>query len=136
MEKSNLNVAYDIMLKNKQLKFKDLWEKVCEVQGYDEEEAKARMGKFYTNLFMDGRFFTLGENVWDLCDRYTYDVVHENDDKALYREDDETPEVNSEEEEERRENYEYDSSENESDEDGEDGENDSERDEYSSEEDY
>lgn len=100
MIKSNLDVAYDIM-QNKEgsFTFKELWEEICKIQGYDEEESKKRMGKFYTNLFMDGRFITLGENVWDLRDRYTFDRVH-IDMNDVYRDDDEEDEEDDEEENE------------------------------------
>ncbi len=79
MIKSNLDVAYEIMQKSKSsVPFNELWQEVCKIQGYSEEEAKTKMGKFYTNLFMDGRFVALEKNNWEwnLRDRYTFDLAH------------------------------------------------------------
>ena len=54
----------------------DLWNQVAEVQNYPEEEKATKVGKFYTNLILDGRFVNLGDNVWDLRERNTFDKVH------------------------------------------------------------
>ena len=103
MEKSNLDVAYEIMQKRTtSISFADLWKEVCSIQGFSEEFAESKVGKFYTNLFMDGRFITLGENVWDLRDRYTFDRVH-IDMNDVYHDDDEEE---SEEEEDMDEELE------------------------------
>lgn len=99
MEKSNLDVAYDIMLKaTGPMNFQNLWNEICLVQGYSEEEASNRMAKFYTNLFMDGRFITLGDNIWDLRDSYTFDKVH-IDMNDVYHDEDEEEIVDEDEEE-------------------------------------
>ncbi len=77
MTKSNLDVAYDLISsKSEAVSFKDIWEEVVRVQGYDQELARRLMGQFYTNLSLDGRFVTLGENTWDLRSRHTFDKVH------------------------------------------------------------
>lgn len=75
--KSNLDVAFDLIVNTgKEVSFKEIWEEVIRVQGYDEEIAKRLMGQFYTNLSLDGRFVTLGDNKWDLRSRHTFDKVH------------------------------------------------------------
>lgn len=75
--KSNLDVAFDLIVKTgKEVSFKDIWNEIVSVQGYDEETAKRLMGQFYTNLSLDGRFVTLGDNTWDLRSRHTFDKVH------------------------------------------------------------
>lgn len=77
LQKSSLDVAYELVLeKNEPVAFDVLWAKVVEEQNFTEEEANARIAMFYTNLSLDGRFITLGENTWDLRDRYTFDKVH------------------------------------------------------------
>ena len=103
MEKSNLDVAYDIMLKSEgPMTFKDLWNEVCTIQNYSEEEARARIAKFYTNLFMDCRFVTLGENTWDLRDGYKYDDVR-IDEKVIYHDDDNDSSASIDEDEDEEE---------------------------------
>ena len=76
MNKSNLDVAYEIVKNVESISFNDLWNQVAEVQNYTEEEKATRVGKFYTNLILDGRFVNLGDNIWDLRERNTFDKVH------------------------------------------------------------
>lgn len=59
-----------------ELRFVDLWAKVKEELEISPEEEEQRIGRFYTDLSMSGRFVVLGENVWDLRSRHTYDKVH------------------------------------------------------------
>lgn len=61
---------------NGALSFADLYEQVTKVLSMSEEEMKARIGKFYTDLTMDGRFVALTDNHWDLRERHTYEKVH------------------------------------------------------------
>ena len=77
MEKSNLDVAFELVSRKKNpVVFSKLWEEVSQIQGLSEGEAKKRASKFYTALSLDGRFITLGDNTWDLRSRYTFDKVH------------------------------------------------------------
>ena len=77
MEKSNLDVAFELVSKKKNpIEFKKLWNEVSQIQGMSTDEANEKVGKFYTQLSLDGRFITLGENTWDLRSRYTFDKVH------------------------------------------------------------
>lgn len=100
MERSNLDVAFELVSKKKNpITFAKLWEEVSQIQGLNEEESRARAGKFYTSLSLDGRFITLGDNTWDLRTRYTFDRVH-IDMNAVYSDDidDDTEEANTDEE--------------------------------------
>ena len=77
MAKSLLDLAFDRISQSKeQVAFKDLWAYVCQEAGLDEETANKKISPFYTNLKMDGRFVTLGENKWDLRSRHTFDKTH------------------------------------------------------------
>ena len=101
MPKSLLDLAYDYVVASKeQVSFKDLWAYVCKEAGLDEETASRKVSSFYTNLLLDGRFVTLGENQWDLRSRHTFDKVH-IDMKDVYSdvetEDDDTEENEEEE---------------------------------------
>ena len=103
MGKSLLDYAYDFLSHNKgQANFKDLWAYVCKEAGLDEETAAKKVSSFYTNLMLDGRFVTLGENNWDLRSRHTFDKVH-IDMKDVYSdvetEDEDTEEQDSEDKE-------------------------------------
>lgn len=77
MAKSLLDHAYDFINQSKgQVSFKNLWAYICKAADLSEEEASRRLAGFYTNLMLDGRFVTLGENQWDLRERHTFDKVH------------------------------------------------------------
>lgn len=124
MIKSNLDVAYDIMQKSESpISFQKLWEDICKIQEFDEEESKKRMGKFYTNLFMDGRFIFLAGNNWNLRDRYKFqsDYLDEEFEEA----DDSANDDNLDEEEE-----DYDDDSHDEDEDEDYDEEDSQEDEF------
>lgn len=101
MEKSLLDYAFDYVNAAKDsVKFADIWAYVVKEAGLTEEEANAKVARFYTNLMLDGRFVTLGENIWDLRVRHTFDKVHidmrevysdveSDDDKDIEEEDEE-----------------------------------------------
>ena len=77
MEKSLLDHAFDFISSQKEaVPFAKIWEYVVSSAGLSEEEAKAKVSRFYTNLMLDGRFVTLGENLWDLRSSHTFDKVH------------------------------------------------------------
>lgn len=125
MEKSNLDVAFELVSRKKNpVVFSKLWEEVSQIQGLSEEEAKKRASKFYTALSLDGRFITLGDNTWDLRSRYTFDKVHidmnevysdeadevededrSEDDYFIDEEDEESEDEESEDEERSSEDY-------------------------------
>lgn len=75
--KSFVDTAYEAIVRNgAELPFATLWNTVCEELGLTEEDRVNRVSYFYTQLTLDGRFVTLGENVWDLRIRHTFDKVH------------------------------------------------------------
>ena len=102
MSKSLLDYAYDyVSAQKQQSKFQDIWDYCVKEAGLSEDEAKARVSRFYTNLMLDGRFVTLGENEWDLRSRHKFEKVH-IDMSEVYS-DVETFDDDSEEEEEEAE---------------------------------
>jgi len=102
MAKSLIEFAYEFVSKQKgQTSFKKIWEYVVKEAELSPEEAAARVGQFYTNMMLDGRFVTLGENEWDLRTRHTFDKVH-IDMKDVYS-DVETSDDDEEEEVEEKE---------------------------------
>ena len=103
MERSLIEVAYEyVSSKKESSSFKDIWAYVVEKAELTPEEAAAKVSRFYTNLMLDGRFVTLGENEWDLRVRHTFDKVH-IDMKDVYSEVDSEDDVDSEEKEEEDE---------------------------------
>ena len=102
MPKSLLDYAYDyVSAQKEQSKFQDIWAYCVKEAGLSEEEANAKVSRFYTNLMLDGRFVTLGENEWDLRVRHKFEKVH-IDMSEVYS-DVETFDDDSEEEEEEAE---------------------------------
>lgn len=103
MPKSLLDHAYDFVSKSKEpVSFQEIWKYVVEQAGLDEETAARRVSSFYTNILLDGRFVTLGDNNWDLRIRQTFDKVH-IDMKDVYSD----VEENDDDEEEEIEEKEY-----------------------------
>ena len=102
MSKSLLDLAYDyVSAQSQQSKFQDIWAYCVKEAGLSDEEAAAKVSRFYTNLMLDGRFVTLGENEWDLRIRHKFEKVH-IDMSEVYS-DVETSYDDSEEEEEEAE---------------------------------
>ena len=46
--------------------FLDLYNKVCEIKGFNEEEKRAHIAQFYTDITASGDFVYCGEDLWDL----------------------------------------------------------------------
>ena len=74
---SMVDVAYDLMTKKKKpVDFYKLWQEVSEIKGFDQNDQEENESLFYTNITLDGRFITVGENRWDLRSRHKFDEVH------------------------------------------------------------
>ena len=102
MPKSLIEIAYEFVAGNEgSVGFTKIWEHVKQEAGLSEEEANTKAGMFFTNLMLDGRFVTLGDNSWDLRVRHKYESVH-IDMSEVYS-DVETYDEDSEEEEEEAE---------------------------------
>lgn len=77
MGKSKTDIAYEIVKSSKDsVYFHTLWEEVCKIAKLSSEEANEKISYFFTDLSLDGRFITLGDNVWDLRERHAFDKVH------------------------------------------------------------
>ena len=101
MQKSLIEFAFEFVSSKKDpVSFASIWEYVKKEAGLSEEDAAKKAGQFFTNLMLDGRFVTLGENQWDLRSRHTFDKVH-IDMKDVYS-DVETVDDDSEEEVEEK----------------------------------
>ena len=59
----------------------------------DPNEKNEKESLFYTNITLDGRFITVGENNWDLRSRHKFDEVHIDMNDIYTDEDEESEEV-------------------------------------------
>jgi len=77
MSKSLLDYAYDYVSGQKnESTFAKMWAYVKKEAGLSNEEAEKKVGQFYTNLLLDGRFVAVGGNKWNLRSRLKFDEVH------------------------------------------------------------
>ena len=98
-QSSMVDVAHELMTKKKkEVEFSKLYQEVSEIKGFTPEEAEEKMSIFYTDITLDGRFITLGENRWDLRTRHKFESVH-IDMNDIYAELDEEEELMEEDEE-------------------------------------
>ncbi len=105
-DKSMIETAYDFLVEreklpvqDRELPFAELYAHVVESLEMTEDERKANIGRFYSDLSFDGRFVELKDNHWDLRSNHTYSAVH-IDVKDIYSDID-TP--NDDEEEKKEE---------------------------------
>ena len=74
---SMIEAAIAILKENGEaMKFGDLWAKVIARLSIPEDQVSSKIGHFYTDLSFCGTVVVLGDNVWDLRSRHTYDAVH------------------------------------------------------------
>src|SRR5699024_5516049 len=80
-KKSMIELANIILAdEKKEMNFLDLFSKVAEHKGFSEADQDDLLARFYTDLNEDGRFTTLGSNLWSLKRWYPVDQTSE---KAL-----------------------------------------------------
>lgn len=84
-----IELAYKLLSESKQpIAFKDLWDKIkAELEIGPDEEA-SRIGHFYTDLSLDGRFIQDGDYTWNLRSRTLFDQTHI--DTSVFYENEET----------------------------------------------
>ena len=97
-QESMVNIAFEILTKSAgAMSFYDIWKEVAEKKEFDEEQKDDNESLFYTNMILDGRMITIGENKWDLRTRHRFEEVH-IDMNDIYNEDE--SEESAEEEDE------------------------------------
>jgi DNA-directed RNA polymerase subunit delta len=77
-EFSLIELAFEYLKNSKQpIAFNDLVNEIVKATGKSQEEIRARLAQFYTDLNIDGRFLSLGENRWGLRVWYPVDTAEE-----------------------------------------------------------
>lgn len=77
-ELSMIEVAHAILEeKGQTIAFADLTNEIQNFLGKSDEEIRARLSQFYTDMNEDGSFISLGENVWGLRSWYPYESIDE-----------------------------------------------------------
>ncbi|EIJ83901.1 DNA-directed RNA polymerase subunit delta [Bacillus methanolicus] len=77
-EMSFIEIAYELLNEKKQaVPFKDIVDEVSQLLGLSEEEVRAKLAQFYTDINIDGRFISLGENRWGLRVWYPVDQTED-----------------------------------------------------------
>lgn len=73
-----IDLANDLLLERKKaLNFHDTFEEVADIKGLSKAKKAESISQFYTDLNLDGRFLTLGSNVWGLKRWYPVDQIDE-----------------------------------------------------------
>lgn len=77
-ELSMIEVAHAILSQHGEaMGFADLTNEVQTYLGASDEEVRARLAQFYTDLNVDGSFISLGDNTWGLRTWYPFDSIDE-----------------------------------------------------------
>jgi DNA-directed RNA polymerase subunit delta len=77
-ELSMIEVARAILSdRHESMAFSELLNEVQTFTGKSDEEIRARLAQFYTDLNIDGSFISLGDNMWALRSWYPIDAIDE-----------------------------------------------------------
>ncbi|KYG59590.1 DNA-directed RNA polymerase subunit delta [Planococcus maritimus] len=78
LEESFVDLTYAILEETKETKtFSELVAELQQLIGLSEEEMKAHLAQYYTDMNIDGRFLILGENRWGLREWYPVEQIEE-----------------------------------------------------------
>ncbi len=77
-EMSLIEIAYELLKGRKEaLPFKVIMDEITNLLDLSDEQVRAKIAQFYTDLNIDGRFLGLGDNTWGLRVWYPIDQVEE-----------------------------------------------------------
>lgn len=79
LEKMSMIELANLILadQKKELNFKELFDKVAALKKFSDSQRSDLLARFYTDLNVDGRFTTLGSNLWGLKRWYPIDQTSE-----------------------------------------------------------
>ncbi|PTH47024.1 DNA-directed RNA polymerase subunit delta, partial [Staphylococcus agnetis] len=70
--------AYTLLTeKNETMNLYDIIDEFKQIGHYEDNQIENRVVQFYTDLNTDGRFLSVGDNVWGLRDWYSVDDIEE-----------------------------------------------------------
>lgn len=100
---SNTDLTYELLKEYKKtMSTKDIFQKICDLLGYDESDFASKIGDFYTSLTIDKRFVMLDNAEWDIRDNHKIELIVDDDadesDEADDELEDDSDETDSEEE--------------------------------------
>lgn len=77
-EHSFIEMAYILLTENgKETNLYDMIDEFKSLGNYNDSEIENRILQFYTDLNTDGRFLSVGENIWGVRDWYSVDDIEE-----------------------------------------------------------
>ena len=77
-EHSFIEMAYIYLSENsKETNLYDMVDEFKRIGNYKDSEIENRILQFYTDLNTDGRFLSVGENIWGLRDWYSVEDIEE-----------------------------------------------------------
>lgn len=77
-EKAFIDMAYTLLTeKNETMNLYDIIDEFKQIGHYEDHQIEDRIVQFYTDLNTDGRFLSVGDNVWGLRDWYSVDDIEE-----------------------------------------------------------
>lgn len=77
-EESFVDLAFALLEETHETKlFLEIVEEVEKLLGLTREDSKPKLGQFYTDMNIDGRFLILGENRWGLREWYPVEQIEE-----------------------------------------------------------
>ncbi|KZE64397.1 hypothetical protein AWM68_12230 [Fictibacillus phosphorivorans] len=78
VEMSMVEIAFEILQNEKQpVQFYDLVKQIAEIKGLSKTAVENRIAYFYTDMNIDGRFVSLGDNKWGLKTWYPVESSEE-----------------------------------------------------------
>ncbi|WP_353420662.1 DNA-directed RNA polymerase subunit delta [Staphylococcus coagulans] len=77
-EKSFIDMAYTFLSEqNQTMNLYDIIDEFKRIGHYEYDQIEDRIVQFYTDLNTDGRFLSVGDNIWGLRDWYSVDDIEE-----------------------------------------------------------
>ncbi|UFT98976.1 DNA-directed RNA polymerase subunit delta [Radiobacillus kanasensis] len=78
LDLSMIEIANLILIEeNKALDFRELFDRIAKIKEFSKQEKDDYIAQYYTDLNTDGRFLTIGSNIWGLKRWYPVEQIEE-----------------------------------------------------------